>query len=107
MAKSELRTIWQAEVLEVDISSRVKFSRRLHESVDEIIVLLASGSRLTKAKVEIIVEKFLVIGSTVEDDGEGSVRMYSSAECGKDELGDGDENASHALVADSKDLFTV
>ena len=73
----------------MNVSSRIELPGRLYESVDEIIVLLASGSRFTKTEVEIVVEELFVIGSAIEDYGEGSVGMYSSAECGKDELGDG------------------
>jgi hypothetical protein len=52
--RGEKRTIWQAEILEVDIRFGVQLSSRLNEGVYKIIVFFASDTRLLKAEIEFI-----------------------------------------------------
>lgn len=62
---------------------------------------------MAESQVELVVEKMLVIGSAVEDDGKGPAWMDTCAEGCEDQLGDGDEHTANALIAYSQYLLAV
>lgn len=70
----------------MDICSRVQLSGRLYELIHEIIITLASDSGFSKAEIQIVVEKFFVVGAAIENYGESSVGVDSSTESCEDEF---------------------
>jgi len=91
----------------MDVSTRIQLSRRLNECVDEIIVLLSTYTLLLESEVDIVVEKFFIVCSAVENNGERTVWVDAGAESGQDQLCDRDQNTTHALIPDSEDLFAI
>lgn len=100
-------TVVEAKVLKVDVCLWVQLPRRLDKGVDEPAVLFTPDTLLPEAQVQLVAEELLVVRPAIKDDGEGAVRMDASAESGEDQLGDRDEDASDALVADSQDLLAI
>jgi hypothetical protein len=91
----------------MDICFRVQLSSRLNEGVDKVIIFLTPSARLLEAKIEVVFQKFLAVGATVQNDGQRSIRMDASAKCGEDQLGHRDQNSSHTLIADTKNFLPI
>jgi hypothetical protein len=106
VSKSQL-TIRQAKVLKVNIRLRIQLLGRLHKRIHELIVLLPAHTLLPQTEVELVIQELLVVCPAVEHDGQAAVRVDAGAERGQGELGDGDEDAADALVADAKDLLSI
>lgn len=49
----------------MDISVRIKLSCRLNEGVYEIVVFLSSNSRFPDTQVQVVIQKVLIVCSTV------------------------------------------
>lgn len=60
----------------------------LHELIHERLLLLVGGALLSQAKVEGVLEVFLVVCTTVEHDGEGLLGVDTSSAGVKSELAD-------------------
>ncbi len=91
----------------MEVGTRVEPVRRADERVDELVVLLAPDALVAESQIQRVVEELLVVRAAVEDDGQCPVRVDAGAERGQHQLGDGDENAARALVADAQDLLAV
>lgn len=91
----------------MDIRLGIQLPRRLDKGVDEVVVCLAPNALLPQAQVEVVIQQFLVVGATVEDDGERPVGVNAGAERGEGELRDRDEDAPDSLVADAEYLLSI
>ena len=76
-----MRTIWESEVLEMDVRFRIQLSSGLYEGIHEFVILLAAYSRFFETKVKIIVQKLFIICPAVKDHWKCSIRMDSSTQC--------------------------
>ena len=101
------RTIRQPEILKMNVSLWIQLASRLHKRVDELVILLPTNSRLFQAQVQFIFEKLLIISPAVENYRESSVRVDPSAERRQDQLGNGYQNPSYALITDAENLFSI
>ncbi|QBZ60301.1 hypothetical protein PoMZ_07241 [Pyricularia oryzae] len=99
--------VGHAKVLKVNDGAGEEVPGSGDELADQRVVLLPPHATLPQAQVQRVVEQALVVGAAVEDDGEGAVRVQACAKRGQDELGDADEDAATALVADAQDLLAV
>ena len=91
----------------MNVSLWIQRASRLHKRVDKLVILLPTNSRLFQTQIEFIVEKFFIISPAVENYREGSVWVDSSTERRQDQLGNGDQNPSHALITDAENLFSI
>ena len=74
----------------MNVSIRVQLSSTTNKLVDEIIVLLPANTWFLHAEIDLVVSEFLVVGATVEDNGERAVGVDACAEGREDKFGDGD-----------------
>lgn len=51
----------------------------MDEFGDEVVVALAADAFMALAEVELVVEKFFVVGAAVEDHGKGAVGVDAGA----------------------------
>lgn len=102
-----LHTVWQSKVFEVDVGFWIQFSSRLDKGIHKVIVLFTSCTRLLEAKIQLIIEKFLIVSATIKDYRKGSVGMDTSAQGSQDKFCNRDENTSDTLITDAQDLFSV
>ena len=91
----------------MDICPRVNPPASPHKPIHELIIPLTPRSRLPQTQVELILQKVLVVRAAVQNHRQGSTRMDAGAQGVQHKLRDGNENAAHALIADSENLFAV
>lgn len=71
----------------MDIGSRIKLSGRLHKGVNKFVILLASSALLFQSQIKTVIQEILIIGPTVEYDGECSVWVDTRTQSSQYELG--------------------
>jgi hypothetical protein len=91
----------------MDVGARVELSSCFDESLDKFIVLLAADSLLPQPKIKIIIQEFLIVCTTVQDNWQAAVGMNAGAQSVEDKFGNGDENAAHTLITDAEDFLSV
>ena len=95
------------EVLELDAAAREDLLHRLHELVEERVVLRALDALHAQARVERVLEERLVVGAEVEHHRERVLGRYPRARRVERELPDGDAHAADAEVAEAEDALAV
>src|SRR5215469_7363842 len=89
------------EIFPLQACFRRLLFHRLHESLDEVVVVLASDSLATPAEVIRVVEPFLIIRSYVEHDRQRSLRANAAYERVKRKLTDWDAQSACSLITDA------
>ena len=95
------------EVLELDAAAREDLLHRLHELVEERVVLRALDALHAQARVERVLEERLVVGAEVEHHRQRVLRGHARARRVEGELADGDAHAADAEVAEAQDALAV
>ena len=67
--------VGDAEVLSVDHRVGEQLGDHPHETVDELVVLLATDPGVTLPQVAVAVQQPQVVGADVQDDGNGALRV--------------------------------
>lgn len=96
--------IMKAKVFKMDVCFGEKLSSSGDESIHKLIILLSSSSGLSKAEVKLIVKQFLIICTTVQNYWKLPAWVDSSANSCDYQLGDGYQNRTNTLVANSENL---
>lgn len=92
-------TIWQSEILKVDVCLRIQLAGGLDKCVDKFVVPLTPDSFLPQTKVERIIQELLVVGAAVQHYWKNTIGMDARTESGQNQLSNGDQNATTTLVA--------
>lgn len=87
----------------MDIRLRICLLCSIDEFGHKVVVRLSASSGPLETKVEVASKKLLVVGSAVQDNGKSSSRIYSRAESVQDQLRNGDQDPSNALITDAQD----
>lgn len=85
------------EVLELHNHVGEDVTDSLHELVHESLLLLVGGALLSQTQVEGVLQVLLIVGTAVEDDGEGLLGVDTSSAGVKSELADLRRNVSSVL----------
>jgi hypothetical protein len=96
-----------SEILEMDQSVRETIPRSLHELVDKSVVLLAAHTRVLQAEVLVVVQQVFVVGSAVQNYGQGAVGVDARAQRVQHQFRNRDQHAANTLVADPENLLAV
>lgn len=83
----------------MNVSIGVEPASCLNECVDKLVVSFASYSFLPQTKIQLIVEKLLVVSTAVKADRQCAIGVDTSAQRGEDEFGHRDEDTADSLVA--------
>lgn len=91
----------------MQVCSRIKFLHRLYEDINKFIIVLASSPRPLQAKVQLVVEKLLIVGPAIKYHRKCPRRVDTRAESSKNEFRYRNQNASYSLITYAEDFFAI